>query len=233
MYLKILIFATGILLMFRALAHLNRLLPLSKRVKHITSYLLPAIEIATWTGFAIWSLHYIYDAEAYYILIVLGILIVLLLIPTWFLARDFLYGMFLKIQRKIEVDSKIETTEFEGIVTKTDYFTFDIQCSNGNIKTVPYNKIRSEIVTKNAANIHLLKQKFTFIFPMPKDRNLLLSKLKNALVNAPWTAASQEPIVDDIKTENNNLVIDVMVWVIDKNHTNKIADWVYQNCKTN
>ena len=232
MYLRILLFATGILLMFRALAHLNRLLPLSKRLKHITGYVLPAIEIVSWIGFAIWSLHIVYDAEAYYILIVIGILIVLLLIPIWFLARDFLYGMFLKIQRKIEVDSKIETNEFEGIVTKTDYFTFDVRSPNGNIKTIPYNKIRSEIITKNTANINLLKQQLIFTFSQPGDEDVLIKNLKTALINVPWIAASQLPIIDNIKIENNNMVIQVNVWILDKKHTKKIVDWVYQNCKT-
>jgi hypothetical protein len=229
MYIRILIFATGILLMFRALAYLNRLLPFSKKVKHYTGYLLPVVELVSWTGFAIWCLHFIYEAEAYTVLIGLGVLIVLLLTPTWFLVRDFLYGLFLKIQRKIEPDSKIEIGKLKGVIVKTEYFTFDILNKDGSIITIPYNKIRSEIITKNAANIHLEKQFLHFKIPPGKDANKMLPQLKNTLINSPWVATSHEPIINKIITENNQTEVEVIVYMLKKEHTEKITEYVQKN----
>ena len=229
MYFKILIFATGILLMFRALSYLNKLLPLPKKAKHYTGYLLPIIELISWMGFAIWCLHFIFEEEAFSILIVLGILIILLLTPTWFLARDFLYGMFLKIQRKIELDSKIEIGDLKGVIVKTEYFTFDIKTENGNIHTVPYNKIRSEIIIKNVVNTHLEKQLITFNIPSNHDTNKIVGELKNTLINSPWVAASQDPIINNVRVENSNAIIEVVVYMLKKEHTEKIVKWVKQN----
>lgn len=229
MYFRILIFAVGILLLFRALSYLNKILPLSKKIKHHTGYLRPVIELVSWLGFTIWCLHYLYEEEAFSILIILGVIILLLITPAWFLLRDFLHGMFLKIQRKIEIDTKIEIGGLNGVIVKTDYFTFDIKTKNGNIDTIPYNKIRSEIITKNAANIHLEKQIVSFSIPLKEDINVVIPQLKTALINAPWVAASQEPLIHNVRAESDKSIIEVIVYMLKKEHKEKIVDWVQKN----
>lgn len=229
MYLKIIIYGTGILLLFRILSFLNKILPLSRKVKHFSGYLLPIIELASWLGFVIWFLRYIYEAEAFTTLIILGVVIVMLIAPVWFLLRDFLHGMFLKIQRKIEIGSRIEIGELKGVIVKTDYFTFDIKIKNGDIDTIPYNKIRSEIITKNAANIHLEKQLITFNIPGNQDVKKILPQLKTTLINAPWVAVSQEPIINNIRSEANISVVEVIVYILKKEYAEKITEYVKKN----
>lgn len=229
MYFRILIFATGILLLFRALSYLNKILPLAKKVKHYTGYILPVLELATWLGFVLWFLRITYEAEAYTTLIILGIFVVLVIAPAWFLVRDFLHGMILKIQRTIEIGSKIEIGDLKGIIVKTNYFTFDIKTANGNIDTIPYNKIRSKIITKHAATNHLEKQIITFTVPSKHDVNQIVRQLKVTLINAPWVAASQEPIINNIRTETDNSIIDVVVYMLNKEHAEKIVKWVKKN----
>jgi small-conductance mechanosensitive channel len=229
MYFKILIYGAGILLLFRILSYLNKILPFTKKFKHYSGFLLPIFELASWLGFAIWCLRHIYEVEAYTTLIILGILIVLLFAPAWFLVRDFLHGMLLKIQRKIEIDTKIEIGDLKGVIVKTDYFTFDIKTRDGNIDTIPYNKIRSEIITKNAANIHLEKNIISFNIPAKHDINKLVPQLKATLINVPWVAASQEPIINNIKVEVENYVVEVIVYVLKKEHLEKIMEYVKKN----
>lgn len=215
--------------MFRALSYLNKILPFSKKVKHYTGYLLPVVELVSWLGFAIWCLHLIYDAEAYSIFIVLGVMFVLLLTPTWFLIRDFLYGLFLKVQRKIEPDSKIEIGETKGVIIKTDYFTFDILNNDGSITTIPYNRIRAEIIKKSVANIHLEKQVITFSLPTKQDINKVLPQLKTTLINSPWVASSQKPIINNIIKENDYSVVDVIVYTLKKEYAEKVIEYVKTN----
>jgi hypothetical protein len=229
MYFTIVIFGIGILLLFRVLSFLNKILPFSKEFKHYSGYLLPVLELASWLGFAIWCMRFIYEAKAYTTLIIFGILFLLLFVPTWFLIRDFLYGMLLKIQRKIEIDDRIEIADLNGVVVNADYFTFDIKTKNGNINTIPYNKIRSEVIVKNGANIHLEKQLISFIIPSKQDINKITPELKATLINAPWVASSQEPIINAIDGEPGNYVVEFIVYIIKKEHADKIMEYVKRN----
>lgn len=231
MYFEILIFAIVILLFFRVLSYLHKILPFSKKVKHFSGYILPVVELVSWLGFLIWCLRLIYAAEAYPTLIVLGVLIVLLLAPTWFLVRDFLHGLILKMQRKIEIDSKIQIGELKGTIVKTDYFTFDIKTADGNIKTIPYNKIRAEIISKNEANNNLERQTLSFQIQSKQDINQILAELKTTLINAPWVAASQEPTIKLINSEADNHFFEVVVFMLKKEHAGRIQEYVKQNIK--
>ncbi|GEM_PF-1544248 len=226
MYIRILILGSAILVIFRALTYLNKLLPLSKKIKHYTSYLLPVIEMVSWIGFAIWCLHYVFDAEAYNILIVLGITILLILTPTWFLARDFFYGMVLKFQRKIEIDTKVQIADLKGTISRTDYFTFDIKTESGNLKTIPYNKLRSEIIVKNTVNSNLMKEKLTFNLASATRSNYTVEHLKKTLINAPWVASSHEPVIKIINKDKENFIIEVIIWVLKNEHVKKTEEWV-------
>lgn len=232
MYFKILFYAIAIFLFFRVLSYLRKILPFSKKVKHYSGYILPVVELVSWLGFLIWCLHLIYEAEAYPTLIVLGVLIVLLLAPTWFLVRDFLHGLLLKIQRKIEIDSKIEIGELNGTIVKTDYFTFDIKTDNGNIKTIPYNKIRDEIISKNEANDNLEKQSLSFHIQSKQNINQILAGMKTTLINAPWVAGTQEPTIKIISSEKDNHLFEAVVYVLQKDHAGKIEEYVKQNFLT-
>ena len=229
MYFKILIVGAAVLFLFRILSFLKKTLPFSKKVKHYTGFLLPVVELLSWFGFGIWCLHHIYDEEAFSILIIIGVLTILLMAPAWFLVRDFLHGMILKIQRKIELDTTIEIGDIKGVIVKAEYFTFDIKTKNGNIDTIPYNKIRSKIITKNAGNIHLEKQFLSFQIPLYNDINKIIPELKQTLINAPWVAASQEPIINIINRDASNMSVEAIVHVIKKEHADKIVQYVKQN----
>jgi hypothetical protein len=180
-------------------------------------------------GFLIWCLHLVYEAEEYPTLIVFGVLIVLLIAPTWFLVRDFLHGLLLKIQRKIEIDSKIEIGELKGIVVKTDYFTFDIITENGNVKTIPYNKIRAEIISKNAANNNLEKETISFQIQSKQDINQILAELKTTLINAPWVATTQEPSLNVTSNNSGSYLIEAIIYTLKKEYSAKIEAYVKSN----
>ncbi len=229
MYFEILLAGIAFFLFFRILSHLKKILPFPKNVKILTGFILPLVELITWIGYVLWCLHLIYEAEAYSTLIVFGILIVLLFAPAWFFVRDFLHGLQLKIQRKVEIDSKIEIGELKGVVLSADYFTFDIKSEDGNIHTIPYNKIRSEIISKNASNVHLKKYPISFQIQTKQDMDLIIQNIKRTLINAPWVAASYEPTVNLVSDEKGNYLVEIIVYILKKEHGEKIMEYVKQN----
>lgn len=229
MYFGFIIVALGILILFRILAFLNKRLPFSKEFKHYSGYLLPVLEFVVWLGFLAWCMRIIYEAGAFMTLIVIGVVVLLFIVPGWFLVRDFLYGMLLKIQRKIEVGNKIAVGELKGLVIQTDYFTFDIKREDGNIDTIPYNKIREKVISKNGANSQLEKQLLTFSISANSDVNKIIPQLKSTLINAPWVAASQEPIIHKVVEAAGKNVIEVFVYLIRKEHVDNVKEYVSKN----
>ena len=226
MYLKIIILGVGLLLLYRILSFLNKRLPLSTELKHYITVVLPIAELLSWIGFIAWCIRVMYESEAYAVLIVLSVIILLLVIPSWFLIRDLIFGMLLVIQRKIELNTQIEIGHMMGKIVKIDYFTFDVKSKTGNIETIPYSKIRSKIISKSGENINLEKQLIRFTIPVRKNMDESVGQLKVTLLNSPWVAASQQPIVKSVTCENDVYVVDVFVYLLKKDYVEKIRNYV-------
>ncbi len=232
MYIKIIILGIGLLFLFRVLSFLNKRITLSAELHHYLTIILPIAELLSWFGFAIWSIRIMYESEAYAILITVSVVILLLIIPSWFLIRDFIFGVFLVFQRKIELDTRIEIGKISGKIVKIGYFTFDIKSKDGNIDTIPYSKIRSEVITKSGENINLEKELVRFSFPATSNIDETLEQLKITLLNSPWVAASQQPIIKNVILENDKHIVEVYVYLLKKDYIEKIRDFVRTNYNT-
>lgn len=232
MHITILLAALGIFFLFRGLTFLNKALPLSKRIKLFLGYLLPVAEFVFWMGFLIWAIRSLYMAYDFVALIIIVALIALIAAPAWFLFRDFIYGIIIKFQQKIEIDSAIEIEDIQGIVIRTGLLGFDIKTSEGNINSIPYNKIIGKIITRHGTNINLDSYPIQFCIKSSVDINELIPKLKTTLINAPWVVSSHEPIIKKVEKQTESFLIDVVVYTIDETHVQKIRDYVVKRFHT-
>lgn len=226
MYLIIIIVSLVVFVLFRLLYLLLRILPLSSTWKHYVGYLLPVVELTNWLGFIIWAIHYVYNNQDYTILIILGVLSLLLILPVGFLLRDFLFGVILKLQRKIEVDHEVYIEGIQGKVIKAGYFTFDIITLEGNIDTIPYNKIRSKVISRPGENRNLFKNKITFKFPSNGNIQSKRSILQKLLLNSPHVASSQPPIIGHMNWQNGEIEIEVFVYTLQAEYIEMIKEYV-------
>ena len=204
-------------------------MPLSTGLRHYLTIILPVAELLSWFGFAVWCIRFLYESESYAILITVSVILLLLIIPSWSLIRDFIFGVFLVFQRKIEMETRIETVDISGKIVKIGYFTFDIKSKDGNIETIPYSKIRSEVITKSGENINLEKELVRFTFPATGNIDQVTEQLKATLLNSPWVAASQQPIVKNIWVENDKHILEVYVYLLRKEYIERIRNFVNTN----
>ena len=228
MYTLIIFCAIGVLVLFRILSFLRRKIPFSTETKHYTSFILPMIEIIVWICLVIWAVKISYEIKSFTSIVVFALFIVILVIPSWSLIKDFLLGIVLQVQRKIEIGSRIEINGISGVVIKTDYFSFEVKRGNGNVDIIPYNRVRSEIISKSAANFHLEKQVIHFTFD-DIDINQLKTELNTAIINAPWGVSTQDAVINEIKKEAGKILVNVIVYIIKKEHSDKIRDYVITN----
>lgn len=226
MYIRIVLLAIALLIFYRIISFLKKRLPVSAETRHYLTVVLPIAELLTWFGFAVWCIRMMYESEAYAMLITISVILILMIVPSWFLIRDLILGILLVIQRKMELNTRIEIGDISGKVVKVGYFTFEIKSKDGNIETIPYSKIQSQVITKSSENINLEKQLVSFTIPATKTMDEAVEQLKSILLNSPWVAASQQPIIKNIRHENDMHIIDVFIYFLKKDYAEKIRDYV-------
>lgn len=229
MYTIAIISGISILFMFRILPLVNKNLPYRREIRQYITFLLPVAEIIAWMGLFIWFIKYAYNAQDHTSLLVLVTLVILLFIPAWFLIGDFLYGVILKVQQKIEVNTRIEIDEINGRVVNTGHFSFEIETKEGTIDTIPYHKIKSKVISRPSTNINIEKQLIRFQFTSQQNINSMLPRLKASILNSPWAAVSIDPIIYDIHKENDETSVDVYVFTLKPEHAEMIKEYVKIN----
>lgn len=221
--------ALSILFIFRLLNYMSRILPYSKNIRHHVGYILPVIELISWIGFMLWYFRYIFNPHNYTGLIIFGVVSALLIISMFFLLKDFLFGVFLKMQRKIDEGNIIELDSIKGVIIKAGHFSIDVKTKQGDIKTIPYNKFRSKIISKPGGNINLYKQSIVLEFPDTIDVTNIVPDLKKTLFNAPWVAPSEQPIINKIQKMKDGYKMEIVVYALKEEHTEKIRKYIMEN----
>ncbi|SMO52332.1 Small-conductance mechanosensitive channel [Saccharicrinis carchari] len=226
MIAKIISIALIIFLLFRLLFSLKNKWGLSVKIKRHLAYILPIAELFVWIGYLIWAVRLIYLSQNYFTLAAVGIVLLVLCIPLYLLLRDFIVGNVLKMQNKVNEGVFIEIEEIKGRIKRAGYFRLDIEDNRGNINSIPYNHIRSKIISQYGINQNLAKVVLRFTFPDTTKVNYIVPLLKRQILNTPWAAVSQDPIVEKTKTENGKLIIEVGTYTLDKSYGENIKNCV-------
>ncbi|MDD2411575.1 MAG: mechanosensitive ion channel [Bacteroidales bacterium] len=162
-------------------------------------------------------------------LIIFGAVSVLLVISIFFLLKDLLFGVFLKMQRKIGENSTIELENMKSVIIKAGHFCIDVKTKQGNIKTIPYNKFRSKILSKTGGNINLYKQSIILEFPETMDVTNIVPDLKKTLLKAPLVAPSEQLTTNEIQKVKDGYSIEVVVYTLKEEHADKIREYIMEN----
>ena len=229
---KILVLVLGIIVIFRILGFANKSLKDTSTLKHHNSYILPLVELTIWLLMLIWLVEHYYDAQNTFGLISVGIVFILAIIPSFYLLRDFLSGIYLKSQNQIRVNSFIEINELKGKIDKLGNFSLNLIDKHGDIKSIPYHKISAAIISKQSNNPNLNKVNLKFVFPRSVQANYIIPKLKAELINSPWVALSQPIIVETIKHVNDEYVIEVIIYTLQAHFAEDIKNRVEENIRT-
>nr|WP_324292768.1 mechanosensitive ion channel domain-containing protein [uncultured Carboxylicivirga sp.] len=171
-------------------------------------------------------------SKNYYVLTSVSILFLLIAVPFFFLIRDFVSGLFLKLQNKLFEGMSIEIEDVKGVVKKNGIFRLDIEDKYGNINSVSYYKIRSKIITRPKVSYNLEKTTLEFIFQEASNTNRILAELKRQLMNIPWVAVRQPPLIENTRVENGKFIVEIGVYMLDKSYAENIKHSVESNMLT-
>lgn len=216
---------------FRLMFTLHNSLRYPKRIKLHINYLLPLFELLIYVSFALWIVNYYYERGNYQSLIVLSLVFLILVIPVFFLLRDFIFGIYLKIQRKVEEGQYISVDNLEGTISRAGFFNLEIKDDQDGVFSLPYNKIRNKIILRQGHNTNLVKQVLTFSF-LTKTSSFEAKKLLiHQALNAPWVAVSKSPFIEAKRELNNGLEIDLAIYTLSDTHADLTRLMIQKNLK--
>lgn len=194
---------------------LNLVLSKSSRklkIKYHLKEILMISELMIWFSLLVWIAKDYYEVQNYFALASILSVFLLLIILLFPLLKNLISGIIFKWQNKITEGVFIEADEIVGFVKKAGHLNMEIEDNHGNIYNVLYTKINQKTISKPSNNHNLIKTTLTFSFSTFVSKNEVLSKLKRELMNTPWTAVSQPPIIESSQITEGTLTIEVAVF---------------------
>ena len=222
MIIKILSIIISVFVGFRILSFIISRIHYLDRFRHRINLLLPIVELLVWIGTIMWFVKLIYETDNYELLISLGVIFILFIVPAFSLMRDFISGIFLKAQSIIFLGALLEVNQIQGEVVKAGHFVVELKDPHGDIRTYPYNQIRSKVILRTSDNVHLVKLKLEFQLPENSSLNDTIKTIMYVIVNTPWCAPSKTPVVDNILINNGIANVVVGIYSPNKKYGEKI-----------
>ena len=117
-------------------------------------------ELTIWMLYGTWALHKVLGDTLYYQLTILLILLVIFIWISWFVVRDFIAGLVLKLNDSFQLGQYFKVGDIEGTILAADYLQLNLRQENGVVVKIPYNKISGAIHARGDAKDQSMKYSF-------------------------------------------------------------------------
>ena len=109
--------------------------------------LYPIIGTALWTGFVFWGSGILFKDRAFYPYIVIGMVLVVVGLITWFLIRDVFAGALFKMQNDLNQEDYIKIGDISGQVKSARLTHLEITSDNGQTIKIPNTRLSQELIS--------------------------------------------------------------------------------------
>ncbi|MBM4174760.1 MAG: mechanosensitive ion channel [Ignavibacteria bacterium] len=111
----------------------------------------------------------------------------------WQFIRDFVSGMFLRIDNDFEIGSMIKIGEVVGIIKKRGYRSIELEKDGAESIQIPYSSLAKNFISSLKLDQEFYRYRFSVRTKKESAKNQLISMIKKVILNSVWTAVNREP----------------------------------------
>lgn len=219
-------------LLFRAVRLIRMRFVKGPRTSFLLQKTMPIVEMLSWVSFSIWAIfNFVIEGDSKKETgnwVFLSLLVVLVLIFAWFMLRDFVAGLILRLEGVFELNDRIKTRGIEGMVKRMGYRAMQLETDKGEWITVPYSKVIGNINAKLKKQGSGVSSKIRIEIDNEGDWNHMHTMIKRILLNAPWVIVNKKPLVTLVEERENVFIVDCIVYVLDHEYLPKLKGYLKQ-----
>ncbi len=226
MILTIVTLAILLFFIYRVIYFVKGKLPLTSNFRQYLFYLLPIAELLSWIGILLWFFAEVYSSGNNFILIAVSSLLVIFIISSMALLKDFIIGINLKIQNKVNEGDYIDLANIKGRISKAGHFRLDVVDKQGELSSISYSFMRLNVIKSQSSNQRLKKVNLSFLFEATENINDIVSDLRLQILNTAWVTVGYEPIVEIEKVENGKINVKADIYTISEAYAENIKKMI-------
>ncbi len=186
------ILALSIAVLLRALSYFIKIGTRDKSWHHYTLQLLPWVTVLIWVLYVFWIVQYFLQGTTVYPVVITSLSLLIIILFSWYVARDFFAGVVLRSDHALETGMKIKTDYLSGTISHLGYISIEIIDQEGERKQINYHVIIKHNVVKITDNGRGKSQTVKVRIPQYFGAQNIEQMLTRKLLEFPWVIAVGE-----------------------------------------
>lgn len=179
---------------------------------------LPIIELLIWMALIFWIVNFLFQEYPYYNLMVASLMFVAILFISWYYIRNFIAGIFFRLQNKFTIGDIIQFAQITGNIKKLTYSHLVVEAKEGRIMRIPYSKMSNQIISGHTDLNIFHESKFVLKTNTSLGKDQAREAIVTSILLSPWHKLNRKPIVKCISEEEVSLVFEVQVSTKNEKH---------------
>lgn len=174
--------------------------------------LLPILEAMVGLLYVSWALGSILGRGVYHSAALFMVFVVATLLLTWFAARDWVAGIVLKVELAYEAGQRIRCGDIEGTIRSVGHLSLEVELSHGERIRIPYSRMSGEIRGLRSGDAPREHHRFQIDVEGGADVAASIRRLREAILNSPWSALDREPQIRVLAEEPTHTRLEAVVY---------------------
>ncbi len=189
------------------------LLPLPQDTRTNIARAFPVISVILVVAYCLFSITTFFGDYPAILPIALLVVLVAFGLAFWSVARDTLFGIFLRVEGSCQVGQKVRIGSISGRVVSLGSRAMSLETQEGDIAVIPYGSIGKDAIVRTSSAEQPAAHSLTLPLPSEGRREQLIATVHRAALENHWASVAREP---EIRAMGEHLHI--TVYALDAQH---------------
>lgn len=200
--------------------------PFRRAIKLKTDRIMPIVEAVVWLGYMLWCIQQLIQNDTWNAIGILIILLLLVVMLSWFVIRDYLAGIVLKSDGSMKLNDWIKVKNIEGKITEMGHRAMIITTDSGETVNVPYSTLSGEISAKPNPSEKLISHTFEIKISRVANSESTITQIRRSILNAPWASVRKSPEIKLLADSREFYHFEISIYSIRIVYFQKIKDYL-------
>jgi len=180
--------------------------------------LFPLIGTVLWTGFVFWGTGILFRDRIFYPYMIMGLVLVVIGLITWFFIRDVFTGALFRVQHDLNKDDYIKVGDISGQIKSTRLTYLEITSDNGQIIKIPNTRLNQEFISGTATPEGMEECNIQLIIDKSFTKPEIEEKIKRELAISPWCNYRNPPVIRFKNEDEKGYRYEVQIYTLNHQH---------------
>jgi small-conductance mechanosensitive channel len=178
----------------------------------------PLVGSIVWTAFAFWGIGLLFRDRTYYPYLVMGMVLIVLGLVTWYFFRDVFAGALFKMQNELDQGDYIKIGDISGQVKAAHLTHLEITSDNGQTIKIPHTRLNQELISRTTTPEGMEEFNISLLVDKRFSKQETENKIRYELANSPWCNFKAPPVIRLKKEDDGTYAYELQVYTMNHHH---------------